>query len=80
MDHYCCTTYAADPVEESSFLSVSWINGAVISTLVDGDWMDVELDAAGRTFLLMDTGGDVHTWDGSGDPAFVAGGFEDVAW
>lgn len=78
--HYCCTSSAADEVEESTVLSVAW-NGQVVATLFEpADWLDIELDGSGRHFLVADQGLDVYRLDGSGAPAFVAGGFEDVDW
>jgi len=77
--HYCCSTYATDEVEERWILSVA-PNGQVVATLFDGDWLDIELDASGRHFLLLEPAGDVYRLDGSGGSVFVAGGFEDVDW
>lgn len=80
---YCCSTYATDEVEEASVISVA-PTGRVIATLLPGsDWLDIELDAAGSHFLLLEPGGAVYRLEDVGaDPVAVAGaqGFEDVAW
>jgi hypothetical protein len=78
--HYCCSTQATDEVDESAVLSVA-TDGRVLSTLLErADWLDIELDASARHFLLADQGRDVYRLDDSGQPVFVAGGFEDVVW
>jgi hypothetical protein len=81
--HYCCSTYATDEVEESSVISVAQ-NGRVIATLLPTpEWLDVELDASGRHFLLLEPGGTVYRMDDAGaepEPIAEAGGFEDVDW
>jgi hypothetical protein len=81
--HYCCSTYATDEVEESSVISVT-PNGRVMATVLPTpEWLDIELDATGRHFLLLEPGGLVYRMDDTGiEPEPIAGaeGFEDVAW
>jgi hypothetical protein len=77
--HYCCSTYATDEVEERSIVSVA-PNGQVVATLFDGDWLDIELDASGRHFLLLEPGGTVYRFDEAGEPVSIADGYEDVDW
>jgi hypothetical protein len=78
--HSCCSSGATDEVEDSAVLAVA-ADGRVLGTLFEGaNWLDIELDATGRHFLLVDQGLDVYRLDGSGRPVLVAGGFEDVDW
>jgi WD40 repeat protein len=78
--HSCCSSGATDEVEESAVLAVA-PDGRVLGTVFEGaNWLDIELDASGHHFLLVDQGLDVYRLDGSGRPVLVAGGFEDVDW
>ena len=80
---YCCSTYATDEVDESSVISVT-ADGEILSTLLPmADWIDIELDASGRNFLLLEMGGGVYRIDEAGaDPVAIRGaeGFEDIDW
>lgn len=80
---YCCSTYATDEVDESSVVSVT-ADGEVITTLLPtADWIDIELDASGRNFLLLEMGGAVYRMDDAGaepQPIADAAGFEDIDW
>jgi hypothetical protein len=77
--HFCCSSYATDEVEERSIISVQ-PKSHVVTTLFDGDWIDIELDATGRHFLLLEPGGIVYRLDDSGERMPIADGFEDVDW
>jgi WD40 repeat protein len=78
--HYCCSTYATDEVEESSVISVT-TDGEIVTTLLpSADWIDIELDATGRHFLLLEPGGIVYRLDDAGERVPIADGFEDVDW
>jgi hypothetical protein len=77
--HYCCSSYATDEVEEQSIISVQ-PKSHEVATLFDGDWIDIELDATGRHFLLLEPGGTVYRLDGAGERVPIADGFEDVDW
>jgi hypothetical protein len=77
--HFCCSSYATDEVEERSIISVQ-PKSHVVTTLFDGDWIDIELDAAGRHFLLLEPGGIVYRVDDAGERLPIADGFEDVDW
>jgi hypothetical protein len=77
--HFCCSSEPTDEVEERSIISVQPKSHAV-TTLFDGDWLDIELDATGRHFLLLEPGGIVYRLDDAGERVAVADGFEDVDW
>jgi hypothetical protein len=77
--HFCCSLEPTDEVDERSIISVA-PNGQVVATLFDGDWLDIELDATGRHFLLLEPGGIVYRLDDAGERVPIADGFEDVDW
>jgi hypothetical protein len=85
LQYYCCSTYAADPIEVQQVLSIDPDTGEYGPSLVEDAPFGVSLDRTGRFFLLPQksedgTGKGLFLLEQDGRLRRIAEGYVEVAW
>jgi len=83
--YYCCSTYAADPIEVQQVLSIDPDTGEYGPPLVEDAPFRASLDRTGRFFLLPrysedGTGTGLFLLEEDGDLRQIGEGYDQVAW